>query len=117
MKIAKDQRVECGAGDRVSAYHELLTLVNPHLLPSTGALAWFVQALPPLGDQPFQTLLADGRDQIREASWQRRRVSYRFAQLWQDPLVKQFPPAIERFCHHFATGQYEHIKDVIERVG
>jgi len=48
--IANQDRIEVPAGWCVASYHEIAPLQHAHLLPYRGALARFVPAIAPLGD-------------------------------------------------------------------
>jgi hypothetical protein len=72
---ADDDRVERAAALGVSADHERLRAVEPHLAPRPGACAGLVDAIEALGHQAFESLGADGRDQIRQSRVEPRCLS------------------------------------------
>ena len=55
--------VERARADSVSADHELLSLVDTHLLPRTRSQPYFVPAVASFGHEPFKGLLFDGLDE------------------------------------------------------
>jgi hypothetical protein len=61
-----DDRVERAPALGVSADHELPRPIESHLAPRPGARAWLVHAIEALGHEAFESLGADGRDQIGE---------------------------------------------------
>src|SRR5579872_2555933 len=72
LVVANDQRVEVLRARSVAANHQVLTLVDAHLLPAARALSGFVNAIPSLRNQSFQSLRLHRTDQIRQARFQLR---------------------------------------------
>ena len=67
LVISKNQRVKGPGADRVSADHELLTLIQAHLLPCAGALARLVSTVPPFGNDTLQSLRLNRLNDVLEA--------------------------------------------------
>src|SRR3954467_10684931 len=89
--ISEDQGIEVLRARRIPADHKLLPLVDPHLLPSTRALAGFVSTVLAFRDNPFQTLRLHGCDQIIESGVELRREAYRVGDI-RDRALQECAP-------------------------
>ena len=74
-------------------------LVEAHLLPRAGSLAGFVSTLQAFRHQPFKPLGAHGRDQVSKTCIEHRRLADRLAELGEDLIAKDLPPANQRLRH------------------
>ncbi len=84
LVVAEYERIEVLRCRRVAANDKLLTSVDAHLEPCSGAIARLVGAMDTLSDQAFQFLLSHGFDQIVQTAIQSGRVPDWFSQLWED---------------------------------